>query len=66
MAREEVWKKAMTSRNKKTLREKLADSHYQPTKAELETEYDMPGAKMEEIRDAIFKPPQAGRAKLDQ
>jgi len=56
----------MTRRNKKKLREKLADSRYQPTKAELETEYDMPGAKMEDIRDAIFKRPRASRSKPDQ
>ena len=28
----------------------------QPSKAELEEEYDMPGASMEALRDAFFKP----------
>lgn len=29
---------------------------YQPSKAELEEEYDMPGASMEMLREAFFKP----------
>ena len=31
-------------------------SDYQPSKAELEEEYDMPGADMETLREAFFKP----------
>ncbi len=50
----------------KTLKEKLADSHFQPTKAEMETEYDMPGADMEDLGGAFFNPLKAGRPKLEQ
>ncbi len=39
----------------RTLSEKLADSHYQPSKAEMEQEYDMPGAEMKDLRNAFFK-----------
>lgn len=31
-------------------------SDYQPSKAELEEEFDMPGADMETLREAFFKP----------
>ena len=56
----------MTTSNTKTLPEKLADSHYQPNKAEMEQEYDMPGADMKDLRGAFFNPPKAGRSKPDQ
>ncbi len=56
----------MTKPNTKTLPEKLADSHYQPKKAEMEREYDMPCASMEELRDVFFNPAKAGRLKADQ
>ena len=49
-----------------TLKEKLADSHYQPTKAEMETEYNMPSADMDDLREAFFNPLQAGRPKPEQ
>ena len=29
---------------------------YQPSRAELREEYDMPGADMETVRDAFFAP----------
>ena len=31
-------------------------SEYQPSKAELEAEYDMPGADPETVRRAFFRP----------
>lgn len=34
----------------------IKPSEYQPSKAELEEEYDMPGADMETLRKAFFKP----------
>jgi len=34
----------------------LASADYQPSKAEMEKEYDMPGASREEIRGAFFSP----------
>jgi len=55
-----------TSNKDKTLTEKLADSHYQPTKAELEQEYDMPGMSEKEVRKAFFNPVAPGRPKLDR
>ena len=56
----------MTKPKDKILSEKLADSHYQPSKAEMEQEYDMPGAEMKDLRGALFNPPQAGRPKPGQ
>lgn len=50
----------------KTLQEKLSDSHYQPSKAEMEKEYDMPQASMDSLRQAFFEPSDgAGRPKSD-
>ena len=47
----------MSNRKKsKTLTEKLADSHYQPTRTEMKQEYDMPGATSAQIRKAVFNP----------
>ena len=44
--------------------EKLLDSHYQPNKAEMEQEYDMPKASMDKIKQAFFSPSEgAGRPK---
>lgn len=34
---------------------------YKPTKAELEEEFDMPGASMERIRKAFFRPVRVKR-----
>ena len=34
----------------------LPEETYQPRKAELEKEYDMPGAKPKTIRRAFFRP----------
>ena len=34
----------------------LPDQDYQPPKAELEKEYDMPGASLKTIRRAFFRP----------
>ena len=56
----------MTKSKDKTLSEKLADSHYQPTRAEKECEHDMPGTEMKDLRSAFFNPPQAGRSKSGQ
>ena len=48
----------------KTLTEKLADSHYQPTRAEMKQEYDMPGATSAQIQKAVFNPVEGpGRVK---
>ena len=33
----------------------LKPSGYQPSKAELKEEYDMPGADMDTLRDAFFR-----------
>lgn len=35
---------------------KLPGNDYQPRKAEMEREYDMPGADMETLRSAFFRP----------
>ena len=35
---------------------RVKPSDYQPSRAELEEEYDMPGASMETLREAFFKP----------
>jgi len=56
----------MKKSSAKTVSEKLTDSHYQPTKAEMKTEYDMPGADMEDLQGAFFNPQQADRPKLGQ
>ena len=56
----------MTKSREKTLTEKLADSHYQPTREEMEREYDMPCADMEDLRSAFFNPRMAGRPKPEQ
>lgn len=34
----------------------LPDKDYQPRKAEMEREYDMPGASLDTIRSAFFRP----------
>ena len=34
----------------------IPPSDYKPTKAELEEEFDMPGADMETVRRAFFRP----------
>ena len=34
----------------------LPGNDYQPSKAEMEREYDMPGASMRTIRRALFRP----------
>jgi len=34
----------------------VKDSQYQPRKAELEEEIDMPGMSEEELRDTFFRP----------
>ena len=46
---------------KKTLQEKLFDSHYQPSKAELEEEVDMPELSEDEVRQFFFSPEKVGR-----
>ena len=49
------------SDTKKTIKTKLSNSHYQPPKAELEKEYDMPKLSKEQARRAFFKPKTVGR-----
>ena len=56
----------LTDNGKKTLSEKLADSHYQPSKAEMEQEYDMPGADIKCRRGAFFSPSEAEKPKPDK
>lgn len=34
----------------------LAPTDYQPSKAELEEEFDMPGMSMDEVREAFRRP----------
>ena len=41
----------------------LPDQSYQPRKAELEKEYDMPGASMRTVRSAFFRPVNVRREK---
>ncbi|MCY3628342.1 MAG: hypothetical protein OXG88_12000 [Gammaproteobacteria bacterium] len=40
---------------------KLPPQDYQPSKAEMEKEYDMPGAKIGEVRKAFFSPVEVER-----
>lgn len=49
------------SSTKKSIKQKLANSHYQPSKAELKKEYDMPNLSKEQARRAFFKPKTVGR-----
>ena len=56
----------MTDTKPKTTTEKLANSHYQPTKAEMEWEFDMPEMAEEDIRKAFFNPTVPGRPKQDR
>ena len=52
------------TRSEKTISQKLSDSHYQPSKAEMEQEYDMQQASMDNLRRAFFEPSDgAGRPK---
>ena len=44
----------------------LPDQSYQPTKAELEKEYDMPGASLQTVRSAFFRPVNIRRQGRDQ
>ena len=49
--------KQRTRGNSSTAREiKLPAGDYQPSKAEREREYDMPGADMKTVRSAFFRP----------
>ncbi len=45
------------------IKDKLADSHYQPSKAELEQEYDMPALSDEQVMAFFFNPATPGRGK---
>lgn len=56
----------MTARKPQNLKEKLADSYYQPTKEEMERSYDMPVMSYEEVRQAFFNPVVLGRPKPDR
>lgn len=46
----------MVATAKKPVERRVKPSTYQPSKAELEEEIDMPGADMETLRKAFFKP----------
>ena len=43
----------------------LPPSGYQPSKAELEEEFDMPGLSHEEVRERFFRPFRFEREKVD-
>lgn len=45
----------------KTVKEKLSNSHYQPSKAEMEKEYDMPSLSKKQARKSFFEPKHIGR-----
>lgn len=45
----------------KTIKPKLTNSHYQPSKAEIEKKYDMPNLSKDQARKAFFKPKTVGR-----
>lgn len=47
--------------SEKTVKQKLANSHYQPSKAEMEKEYDMPNLSKEQARKSFFEPKHIGR-----
>ena len=44
----------------------LPPSDYEPTKEELEEEFDMPGADMETVRRAFFRPTKIVRRKVEE
>ena len=56
----------MKDKKPKTTTEKLANSHYQPTMAEMEREYDMPEMSEQDVRKAFFNPTAPGRPKPDK
>lgn len=43
----------------------LPGNDYQPSKAEIEREYDMPGASMRKVRSAFFRPINIKREALE-
>ncbi len=45
----------------KTITEKLSDSHYQPSKAEMEEECNMPELSEDDIKVFFFEPEKVGR-----
>lgn len=45
----------------KTVKQKLSNSHYQPSKAEMEKEYDMPKLSKEQARRSFFESKHVGR-----
>lgn len=45
----------------KTIKDRLANSHYQPSKAEMEKEYDMPSLSKKQARKSFFEPKHVGR-----
>lgn len=47
------------AKKQKPLEEKVKPPTYQPSASELHEEYDMPGASMETLRKAFFKPLEA-------
>ena len=44
----------------------LPPAEYQPSKAELEGEFNMPGMSPEEMRKAFFRPFKIARSTLDK
>ena len=55
----------MTDEKPETTYEKLANSHYQPTRIEMEREYDMPEMSEQDLRKTFFDPTAPGRPKPD-
>lgn len=45
---------------------KLPPKEYQPSKAEMEKEYDMPGAKIGEVSKAFFTPVEVERGEKNE
>ena len=45
----------------KKLKIKLPTNDYQPSKAEMLKEYDMPGMSLEEVRKTFFRPVEIER-----
>lgn len=50
-------KKLDTPKSRTTKQASLKPPTYQPSKQELEQEFDMPGASMKTLREAFFNPP---------
>ena len=58
-------KKRIRGNNRAARELKLPPRDYQPSKAEREQEYDMPGADMKTVRSAFFRPVKARETNKD-